>query len=99
MRTMMTVSFPTASANDSVRDGSMPKILGDTLERLKPEAAFFTTHNGLRTAYIVFDMKDASDMPSIAEPFFMGFNAGVSFSPVMNTDDLKAGLQKLQSAK
>ena len=96
MRTLITVSIPPEAGNTAVRDGSLPKVMADAMERLKPEAAYFTTIHGRRTALLVFDMKDSSDMPSIGEPFFMGFNAEVTFSPVMNADDLKAGLGKIQ---
>jgi len=96
MRTLITVSIPADSGNTAVQDGTLPRIMGEALERLKPEAAYFTTMHGLRTALMVFDMKESSDMPSIAEPFFSGFNAAVTFSPVMTADDLKAGLQKIQ---
>jgi len=33
-------------------------------------------------------------VPVISEPFFMGLNADVSYAPVMNADELKAGLEK-----
>ena len=45
---------------------------------------------------MVFDLTDQSEIPSIAEPFFLAFNAAVSIIPVMNADDLTKGLQKLQ---
>jgi len=96
MRTLITISIPADSGTTAVQDGTLPKIMGEALERLKPEAAYFTTIHGQRTALMVFDMKDSSDMPSIAEPFFSGFSAAVTFSPVMTADDLKAGLQKIQ---
>jgi hypothetical protein len=99
MRTLITVSIPCDAGNNAVQDGSLPKIMAESMERLKPEAAYFTTIHGRRTALLVFDLKDSSDMPSIAEPFFSGFNAEVTFSPVMTADDLKAGLGKIQAAK
>lgn len=42
---------------------------------------------------MVFDMKDPSEMPVIAEPFFTELNAKVDFCPVMNADDLQKGLK------
>lgn len=95
MRTLLTVSIPAEQGSTAVLDGSLPKIMADALEKLKPEAAYFTTVHGQRTALIVFDMKESSEMPSIGEPFFSGLHATVTFSPVMTADDLKSGLQKL----
>jgi hypothetical protein len=48
--------------------------------------------NGQRSGSIVFDMKDSSQIPAVAEPWFHAFNAKLSFRPVMNPQDLaKAG--------
>ena len=94
MRMMMKVQIPVDKGNVSIKDGSLPNVVMGSLERLKPESAYFGTERGKRTAFIVFDMKDVSDMPSIAEPFFDQLNAEVTFTPVMTADDLKAGLQK-----
>ena len=97
MRTMMKVSIPVEAGNKAINDGSLPKIMGSLLERLKPEAAYFGTEHGKRTAFIVFDFNDVTDMPTIAEPLFMGLNADVTYLPVMNATDLQSGLKKLAS--
>ena len=96
MRMMLKVSIPVEPGNTAVKDGSLRKVIGESLERLKPEAAYFLPEDGRRTAIMVFDLADQSEIPSIAEPFFLAFNAAVSITPVMNADDLKLGLEKLQ---
>jgi hypothetical protein len=60
----------------------------------KPEASYFTAEDGKRTAFFVFDLKDPTMIPTIAEPFFMNLNASIELSPVMNLEDMKAGVEK-----
>jgi len=64
------------------------------VEQAKPEASYFTAENGKRTAFFVFDLKDPSMIPSIAEPFFMNLNASIELSPAMNLEDMKTGVEK-----
>ncbi len=97
MRMMMKVSIPVESGNKGISDGSLPKVMQTLLEKVKPEAAYFGTEHGKRTAFIVFDFTDVTDMPSISEPLFMGLNADVTYTPVMNATDLQSGLKKLLS--
>jgi hypothetical protein len=92
MRMMLKIKIPTEHGNRAVKDGSLPKILEATMGKLKPEAAYFVADNGLRTAMIFFDMRDASDIPGIVEPLFLGLGAEVELLPVMNSDDLRLGL-------
>ncbi len=56
---------------------------------------YFTTLDGRRTAYMVFDLPDPSDTPPFAEPFFTELDADVQLAPVMNVDDLQKGLSQL----
>jgi hypothetical protein len=92
---MLKVAIPVEAGNTAVKDGSLPKIMAEALERLKPEAAYFLTETGARTAIMFIDVADPSDIPRIAEPFFNGFNAAVTLVPVMNADDLQKGFGKL----
>ena len=94
MRTLMTCIIDTQAGNRAAKEGNIAKIVGQIAERLKPETAFFYTQNGHRSMNMIFDLKDSSEIPSIAEPLFQEFNAQVSFAPVMNLDDLKKGLPR-----
>ena len=94
MRTMLKIVMPVEPGNKAVKDGSLPKTIQSLLQDLQPEASYFYPENGRRTALFVFDMKDATQIPVIAEPLFLTLNAEVSFVPVMNAEDLKVGLDK-----
>jgi hypothetical protein len=94
MRTLMRVKIPTKAGNEAIKNGSLPEIVGKALAGLNAEAAYFTSEDGMRTALIFFDMKDSSDIPSAAEPFFMALDAQISFEPVMTADDMRAGIAK-----
>ena len=72
--------------------------MGASLEALKAEAAYFTAEDGMRTALIFFEMSDSSDIPSAAEPMFMGMDAKITFSPVMNAQEMQAGVAKAMEA-
>lgn len=98
MRVLMKAEFDTEAGNQAIKDGRLPKVLSATLERLKPEAAYFTAIGGQRGAYIVFDLNDLSDIPMIAEPLFLEMGAKIEITPVMNADDVQSGLSKWQAA-
>ena len=78
-------------------DGSLPKTIESILADLKPEAAYFAEDTGKRTGFIFFDLKDPSQIPAVAEPWFLAFNANVELRPAMNLEDLKnagGGIEK-----
>lgn len=91
---MLKVEMSVEASNAAIKAGRIGPIMASTLERLKPEAAYFTTVNGKRGGYIVFDMKDVSDMPMICEPFFTELGATCELIPVMTPEDLQKGLEK-----
>ncbi|WP_155055643.1 DUF3303 family protein [Streptomyces blattellae] len=95
MRVLFRAQLDTERSNEAIRNGTMAKLVQSSMEQVKPEAAYFTTDNGHRTCYMVFDMKDSSEMPAIAEPFFLDLGADVSYTPVMNPEDLQKGLAQL----
>ncbi len=92
MRTLLRVTFDVVASNKAINDGSLPKILEGIMQQVKPESSYFYTIHGKRGCMMVFDMKDPSEIPLIAEPLFLQLNAEVEFHPVMNADDLQKGL-------
>lgn len=98
MRMRLTVKMQTKAGNRAIEGGSMAKLIEATMDRIKPEAAYFHDQDGCRTATFYFDLKDPADIPSIAEPLFMGLEAEISMTPVMNADDLRKGLTDAMQA-
>jgi hypothetical protein len=97
----MRVSIPVEAGNAAAKAGTLGSTIEQILADLKPEAAyFFADDSGQRSGSVVFDMKDTSEIPAVAEPWFLAFNARVSFRPIMNPQDLaKAGPSIGKAAK
>ena len=99
MRMLLRVSIPVETGNAAAKAGT----LGSTIERivadLKPEAVYFMADDdGQRSGSIVFDMKDTSQIPAVAEPWFLAFNAKISLRPVMTPQDLTRGAPAIDEA-
>ena len=92
MRFLLKVNIPVEAGNAAAKAGKLGTTIQSILAELKPEAAYFTDDNGQRTGLIVFEMHDAAQIPAIAEPWFLAFNASIELHPVMVPADLgKAG--------
>lgn len=96
MRTFIKIQVPVQRGSKAIQDGTLPKIIGDFMERAKPEAAYFGVDGGQRTGFFVVDVKDSSELPPLFEPFFMSLDAAIEFTPVMNGEELKQGLSRLR---
>jgi len=96
MRMLVEVRFPHTDFNNAVKDGSAGQKIGKILDALKPEAVYFTELYGQRGAIMILNVEDPAQVPVIAEPFFLQFEADVEFHIVMSPDDLKrSGLEEL----
>jgi hypothetical protein len=84
----MHIQFPNEPFNNAVRDGSVGPKVQKILEAIKPEAAYFTEQRGRRGGTLVVNVNDSSEIPSLAEPWFLTFNAEVEFRIAMKPEEL-----------
>ena len=98
MRFLLKVNIPVESGNAAAKAGKLGTTIQSILADLKPEAVYFTDSNGQRTAFIFLDMQDASQIPAIAEPWFLAFDANVEIHPVMVPEDLARAADAIENA-
>jgi hypothetical protein len=80
--------FPVEPFNSAVRDGTAGPTIKKILESIKPESVYFTELNGQRGGVLVVDVKEASEIPALAEPFYLAFEADIEFRIAMTPEDL-----------
>jgi hypothetical protein len=96
MRMMMLIQCPIEPFNTAVRNGTAGSTMKKILDDIKPEAAYFGEREGKRGGVLIVDVQSAADVPRLAEPWFLSFNAEVEFRICMLAEDLgKANLEAL----
>jgi hypothetical protein len=88
MRFMLTFRLPMEEGNALVKDGRIGPTLESILDDLKPEAAYFAEIEGARGGYLVVHVDDASQIPAIVEPLYLGLGATVQIHPVFTPEDM-----------
>ena len=100
MRFLIKVTMPVEAGNAFVRDPNFSKRMEGLLGDIKPEAAYFAVEGGQRAMYLIVQMAEVSQLPSVAEPFWLSLNASVEFIPLMDRADMaKATPSIIQAAK
>jgi len=98
MRFILKVSIPVEAGNAAIKNGSLPRNIESILTAQKPEAAYFYEESGKRTGLICVNLQEASQIPAIAEPWFLAFDASVEFHPAMTLEDLKQAGPAIEEA-
>ncbi len=96
MRFLIKVSIPVEEGNDAAKKGF--DVIQSILEEQKPEAAYFVATGGQRTALLFVHMDDPSELPKIAEPWFLAFNASIEVTPAMVAEDLQKAGPSIEAA-
>ncbi len=100
MRFFVKARMDVEAANALARAGKLGSTIQSIIEDLRPEAAYFVADGGQRTAYLIVDMEDPSQLPAVAEPWFLAFNTDIEAQPAMIAEDLeKAGPAIEQAVK
>ncbi len=95
MRVMVKFTFPTQESNALVKDGSIGQTMQTMIGNLRPETAYFCHVDGKRGGYLFANLEGGSELVTKIEPFFLEMGAEIETFPVMNADELGAGLQNL----
>ena len=98
MRFLLKVNMAVDAANAAAKAGKLGTTIQSILADLKPEAVYFAADKGQRTAFIFLEMQDASQIPAIAEPWLLAFNASIEIQPVMVPDDLARASGAIEAA-
>jgi len=98
MRFLFKISMPVEAGNAAAKNGF--SAIRSILAEQKPEAVYFAAEGGKRTAFLFIHMDDVSQLPAIAEPWFIALNASIEVTPAMTPEDLmKAGPAVQQAVK
>lgn len=96
MRMLMHAKFDHAKFNAAVKAGTLGQTIQRILADTKPEAAYFTNYDGRRGAILVVNVNDPSEIPAMAEPWFILFEADVQFHVVISPEEIaRADIDKL----
>jgi Domain of unknown function (DUF3303) len=98
MKFLLKVNMSVEAGNAAAKAGKLGATIQSILADLKPEAVYFTAESGQRTAFIFLEMQDASQIPAIAEPWFLAFNASIEMQPVMAPADLTRAVPAIEQA-
>ena len=92
MKYIMKIRMSIEKGNQALKDPEFGHKMSSLLSDIKAEAAYFTTICGQRGAYVIINLNDASEIPAVAEPFYLCLDADIDFLPAIRPEDLaKAG--------
>lgn len=88
MLIMLEARFPVDCANELAKTGKLGKTIQAILDEQKPKSVYFLDRDGDRTAILVVEVKDGSQIPALTEPWMQALEASIELHPVMTADDL-----------
>ena len=91
MKILFKISFPVERFNELARKGTAGQKLASILEATKPESIYFTGGQSGRGVVAVYDFADGSQVPAVAEPWFLTFDAHIEYSVAISGQEMEKG--------
>ena len=96
MKVLFKISLPVERFNELARKGAAGQKLASILEATKPESVYFTGNQSGRGVVAVYDLADGSQVPAVAEPWFLTFDAHIEYSVAISGEEMaKANLDSV----
>ena len=96
MRLLFTITIPVEPFATHAKAGTAGQKLGAIIAATKPESIYFTGSGSGRGAVVVYNAADKYDIPALAEPWLLGFNATIDYNIAITPEELsKADLDGL----
>jgi hypothetical protein len=90
MRFLMRIEMPTEAENPEVAESGFNDKMRALLLKVNAKSASFGVVDGRRVDEIIVDVKDATELPGIAEPFFRWLKVKAEFLPELTKEEARA---------
>jgi hypothetical protein len=98
MKFLAKVTLSTEAGNALCRDKDMHRKMDAIMSDVRPESVYFGADSGNRTMFCIVNVDNGHDLPRVAEPFWLGLNATVDFTPVLTAEEFKKAGTVIESA-
>jgi hypothetical protein len=89
MRFMLKCRIPNETANQAIMDGTLfPKLQG-FIQRIRPEAVYYSLADGQRTIFFVLNVDSPEKWPFTLEPLWHDVKADITVWPVFTPDEMQ----------
>ena len=98
MRLLLKASIPVEAGNEAAKSGKLAENLQAILDEQKPEAVYCIAENGTRTILVFLNIESAAELPKIAEPWFLAFNANIEVTPAFTPEEMPEVASAIEEA-
>ncbi|HEY3780432.1 MAG TPA: hypothetical protein VGL56_05070 [Fimbriimonadaceae bacterium] len=98
MRFLVIASMPTDKVNKAMKHGTFGPTMEKFISEIKPEAAYFTEVEGIRTGMFIVNLTSSNEIMKVSEPLFHAFEATIKWHAVMSPEEVMSGAHFIEAA-